>query len=77
MQNSEKIAGGLNDAVENLYGGEDTDGAASLLSIAERALARISKFSEDISGLHEKVADLMYQVQDVAELSREVRDDLA
>lgn len=77
LQNSEKIAGGLNDAVENLYGGEDTDGAASLLSIAERALARISKFSEDISGLHEKVADLMYQVQDVAELSREVRDDLA
>ena len=77
LQNSEKIADGLNDAVENLYGGEDTDGAASPLSIAERALARISKFSEDISGLHEKVADLMYQVQDVAELSREVRDDLA
>ena len=77
LQNSEKIADGLNDAVENLYGGEDTDGAASLLSIAERALARISKFSEDISGLHEKVADLMYQVQDVADLSREVRDDLA
>ena len=76
LQNSEKIANGLNDAVENLYGGDDTDGAASLLSIAERALARIAKFSDDISSLHEKVADLMYQVQDVAELSREVRDDL-
>ena len=77
LQNSEKISNGLNDAVENLYGGDDTDGAASLLSIAERALARVSKFSDDISSLHEKVADLMYQVQDVAEIAREVRDDLA
>ena len=63
--------------MENLYGGDDTDGAASLLSIAERALARVSKFSDDISSLHEKVADLMYQVQDVAEIARDVRDDLA
>lgn len=77
LQNSEKIANGLNEAVESLYGGDDSDGAASLLSIAERALARIGKFSDDIAGLHEKVADLMYQVQDAAELSREIRDDLA
>ena len=77
LQNSEKISNGLNDAVENLYGGDDTDGAASLLSIAERALARVSQFSDDISSLHEKVADLMYQVQDVAEIARDVRDDLA
>ena len=77
LQNSEKIADGLNGAVENLYGGDDTDGAATLLSIAERALARIAKFSEDIGSLHEKVADMMYQVQDVAEIAREVRDDLA
>ena len=77
LQNSEKISNGLNEAVENLYGGDDTDGAASLLSIAERALARVSKFSEDIAALHEKVADLMYQVQDVAETARDVRDDLA
>ena len=76
LQNSEKIADGLNSAVENLYGGDDSDGAASMLSIAERALARIAKFSDDIAGLHEKVADLMYQVQDVAELSREIRDEL-
>ena len=77
LQNSEKIADGLNDAVENLYGSDETDGAATLLSIAERALARISKFSEDIASLHEKVADMMYQVQDVAEIARDVRDDLA
>ena len=77
LQNSEKIASGLNDAVENLYGGDDIDGAATLLSIAERSLARVAKYSDDIASLHEKVADMMYQVQDVAEVAREVRDDLA
>ena len=77
LQNAEKIANGLNDAVDNLYGGEDIDGAATLLSVAERALARIAKYSDDIASLHEKVADMMYQVQDVAEIARDVRDDLA
>ena len=77
LQNSEKIAKGINEAVENLYGGDDSDGAAAMLSMAERALARIAKFSDEIGELHEKVADLMYQVQDAAELAREVQDDLS
>ena len=77
LQNSEKIANGLNDAVENLYGGDDTDGAASLLAAAERALARVSKFSDQIAQLHEKVADLMYQVQDAAEIARDVQYELS
>ena len=77
LQNSERIAKGLNDAVENLYGGDDTDGAASLLATAERALARVSKFSDQIAQLHEKVADLMYQVQDAAEIARDVQYELS
>ena len=77
LQNSEKIADGMNDAVENIYGSDDTDGAAGMLATAERALARISRFSDHISGLHERVADLMYQVQDLAEEVRDARDDLA
>ena len=77
LQNSEKIANGINDAVENLYGGDDSDGAASMLASAERALARVSKFSTQIAELHEKVADLMYQVQDAAELAREVQYELS
>ena len=77
LQNSEKIAKGLNDAIENLYGGDDTDGAASLLATAERALARVSKFSDQIAQLHERVADLMYQVQDAAEIARDVQYELS
>ena len=77
LQNSEKIADGMNDAVENVYGSDDSDGAAAMLATAERALARIAKFSDNIAALHERVADLMYQVQDLAEEVRDARDDLA
>ena len=77
LQNAEKLSNGMNDAVENLYGGDDSDGAASMLAAAERALAKISKFDDSIAALHEKVADLMYQVQDVAEEVRDAMDDLS
>ena len=77
LQNAEKLSNGMNDAVESLYGGDDTDGAASLLASAERALARISRFDDSIATLHEKVTDLMYQVQEAAEEVRDARDDLA
>ena len=77
LQNAEKISDSMNDAVENLYGGDDFDGAAGLLATAERALSRIAKFGDHISELHDRVADLMYQVQDVAEEVRDARDELA
>lgn len=77
LQNAEKLSNGMDEAVECLYGGDDTDGAASLLSQAERALAKISRYDDSLSALHDKVADLMYQVQDAAEEVRDARDDLS
>ena len=77
LQNAEKVANFMNEAVDCLYGGDETDGAASLLATAERALARIAKFDDSIAALHERVADLMYQVQDAAEEARDSRDELA
>ena len=77
LQNSEKLSEGINAAVECLYGCDEKDGAAALLSTAERELARLSRYTDAFSLLHERVADLMYQVQDVAEEIRDARDDLA
>ena len=77
LQNAEKLAAGMNDAVETVYGGEDTDGAAVLLAQAERSLARIAKYDDSIAVLHDRIADLMYQVQDAAEELKDARDDLA
>jgi DNA repair protein RecN (Recombination protein N) len=77
LQNAEKLSDGINAAVESLYGGDETDGAASLLAEAERELARLSRYTDAFSALHDKVADLMYQVQDAAEEVRDARDDLS
>ena len=77
LQNAEKLSDGMEEAVECLYGGDDSDGAAGLLAQAEHALARLSRFTDAYASLHEKVADLMYQVQDVAGEVRDSRDDLS
>ena len=77
LQNAEKLSDGIHSAVECLYGGDDTDGAASLLAEAERELARLARYTDAYHELHEKVSDLMYQVQDAAEELRDARDDLS
>ena len=77
VQNAEKLSDGIHTAVDCLYGGDDTDGAVSLLAEAERELARLIRYTDAYNDLHEKVADLMYQVQDVAEELRDACDDLS
>ena len=77
LQNAEKLSDGIHAAVECLYGSDDSDGAASLLSQAERELSRLSRFTEAYSDLHERVSDLMYQVQDAADELRSARDELS
>ncbi len=77
LQNAEKLSNGMETAVECLYGGDESDGAAGLLAQAEYALARLAKFSDSFAAMHDRVSDLMYQVQDVAEEVRDARDDLS
>ena len=77
LQNAEKLSDGIHAAVECLYGGDDSDGAAALLAEAERELTRLARYTDAYDSLREKVTDLMYQVQDVAEEARDARDDLS
>ena len=77
LQNAEKLSSGMNEAVECLYGGDDSDGAAGLLAQAEYALSRLARFTEAYAELQAKVSDLRYQVQDAAEELRDARDDLS
>lgn len=77
LQNSEKLSQGLEDAVDALLGGDDTDGAAALLAEAEYALSRIARYSDDYSAFQERLTDLKYQVQDIADEVRDARDDLS
>ena len=77
LQNAEKLSDGIQSAASCLYGDDDQDGAVSLLADAEREIAKLSRFTDAYDSLREKLADLMYQVQDVAEEVRDIRDDLS
>ena len=77
LQNAEKLSNGMDEAVECLYGGDDSDGAAGLLAQAEYALAKLARFSDSFASFHERVNDLKYQVQDIAEEVRDARDELS
>lgn len=76
LQNAEKLSDSMYQAVECLYGGDETEGAASLMAQAERELSRIARYTQAYSDLHGRVRDLMYQVQDAAEELRDARNDL-
>ena len=67
MQNAEKLSDGLHEASACLDGDSQTDGAATLLGQAERALARLARIDDQLAPLQETVADLMYRVRDCAE----------
>lgn len=76
LQNAEKLSNGMDEAVECLWGGDETDGAVSLLTQAERALARLTRYTDSFSSVQEKLTDVMYQLQDAAEEVRDSRDSL-
>ena len=77
LQNAEKLSSGIDTVVECLHGGEETDGAVSLLTEAGRALARLSRYTDSFAELASRIEDLMYQVQDVSEEVRDTRDQLS
>ena len=77
LQNAEKLADGLNAACECLYGGDDADGASALLSQAVREISKLSRFTDAFQNVQERLTDLMYQVQDVAEEIHNARGDLS
>jgi len=76
LQNAEKLSDGIREAVACIYGGDDSDGASSLLSQAEYALSHLSRYTDTYDSIRERVTELIYQVQDVAEQLRDARDSL-
>ena len=77
LQNAEKLSDGIDEAVDCLYGSDDTDGAVSLLAGAENALSRLGRYTDVYQDLLSRVSDLMYQLQDVADEARSMRGELS
>lgn len=74
MRSGERLMNALNEAAGALYGGDDTDGAVSLVSQAQHALGLVADVSESIDTAYNQVTELSYSVVDAAERVRDLRD---
>ena len=74
MRSGEKLMTALSEAAAALYGGEDSDGAAAMVSDAARSLGTVASVSGDVEQVYRLVEDLSFQVQDAAEQVRDLRD---
>ena len=73
LQNAEKLTDCVQEASAALSGGDESLGAASLLTEAARALGRAGGVSPQLSALAARLDELMYNVQDAARPARRVR----
>ena len=77
LQNAEKLSDGIEEATQCLYGGDDSDGAVALISQAQRALSKLSRYTDAYQVLSSRLEDLMYQLQDATEEVRDAQNALS
>ena len=71
LQNFEKIQAGLYGAYDALNGGDSYHGAVEMVSGAFRELNSVASFSQNLQELSQKLGDIYYELQDVAETVRD------
>ena len=74
LQNFERIQESLTASYAALSGGDSYKGAVEMVSGAFRELSSISKFSNEIQSISEKLGDLYYELSDIAD---NVRDSIS
>ncbi|MCL2663226.1 MAG: DNA repair protein RecN [Oscillospiraceae bacterium] len=76
LLNSSKLTESIEAAFEALYGGGETTGAVALISDAHTQLGRASQYSEELRTLSERLDDMKYTAQDIADELRDFRAKL-
>ena len=73
LRNAGKLMDAVEEAWQSLTGGEEGEGAVSLIQQAAAALSSASSFSDELAQAAEKAEELRYAADDVAEQVRELR----
>ena len=71
LQNYTRIQGSLSASYDALNGTDGFQGAVELVSAAYREISSVASFSADLESVSSKMADLYYELQDVAETIRD------
>ena len=76
LRNAERLSDAVDGAWQALTGGDDGEGAVSLMMEAENRLAQGGRYSGELRELAEKAARLRCEADDLAELVRDARGTL-
>ncbi|MCL2221683.1 MAG: DNA repair protein RecN [Oscillospiraceae bacterium] len=76
LQNASKLTESVDEAFESLYGGGETVGALERLSEAGTGLDRAVRYSEKLRSFGERISDVLYTTQDIADELRDFRAGL-
>ena len=76
LRNAERLTNAIDGAWQALSGGDDSDGAVSLLISAQHELAQGGRYSEDLLRLSKLAEELRFAADDLAEQVRDVRSSL-
>ena len=76
LRNAERLTDAVDGAWQALTGGEDGEGAVSLITEAENRLAQGGRYSGELKELAEKAARIRCDADDLAELVRDMRGTL-
>ena len=76
LRNGERLTNAIDGAWQALTGGDDSDGAVSLLMSAQAELAQGGRYSEELSRLSKLAEELRFATDDLAEQVRDVRGTL-
>ena len=76
LRNAGKMTDAVNGAFYALYGSEEEQGAVDLVASAAAELEQAGRYSDDFGALAEKLENLRYELEDVAELLRDQKESL-
>ena len=74
MRSGEKLMTALSEAAAALLGGDEGEGASSLVSQAQHALASVAGVSGEVESVFTAVQEVSYSLMDAAERVRDLRD---
>lgn len=76
LRNAERITQAVDGAWQALSGGDEENGAVSLLMAAEESLSSGGRYSEELAKLASQASELRYALDDLAEQVREAQASL-
>jgi DNA repair protein RecN (Recombination protein N) len=76
LRNAERLTSAISGAWQALTGGDDGEGAVSLLMTAQESLESGGRYSEELAKLSQQAAELRYALDDLAERVRDMEASL-